>query len=115
MNSFNHYAYGCVAEWMYGVAAGITPVEDAPGYEKIKIAPNPDSRLDWLEASIETRHGLVSSRWSRLPQSAGNPDSAGNNFWRYEITTPVEADVVIAGKVQTVKAGSYLFYSPIAE
>lgn len=113
MNSFNHYAYGSVADWVYGVAAGITPVEEAPGYEKVRIAPHPDSRLDWLEASVETRRGLVSSRWSKLPQGSKNPDSAGNAFWRYEITTPVEAEIVIGGKSQTVQAGAYVFYGAV--
>lgn len=53
MNSFNHYAYGAVADWVYEAAAGIQTVEDAPGFARVKIAPQPDSRLDWLEASIE--------------------------------------------------------------
>ncbi len=99
MNSFNHYAYGAVADWVYGTAAGIRPVEEAPGYSKVKIAPVPDERLDWLEAALDTRHGEIRSRWSK-----------GDGFWRYEITTPVEAEIVIAGKAQTVQPGSYLFF-----
>ena len=67
MNSFNHYAYGSVADWMYGMAAGIQICEDAPGYEKICIVPHTSEKLDWFEASVETRHGLVSSRWSKIP------------------------------------------------
>lgn len=102
MNSFNHYAYGAVADWVYGVAAGITPAEDAPGYAKVCIAPHPDARLDWLSASVDTRRGLVSSKWSKQ-----------EGFWRYEIVTPVEAQVTIAGKTETVAPGSYLFFSPI--
>ena len=61
MNSFNHYAYGAVADWVYTVAAGIQTVEEKPGYAAVRIAPQPDKRLDWLEASVETRHGLVCS------------------------------------------------------
>ena len=64
MNSFNHYAYGAVADWVYTVAAGIQTVEEKPGYAAVRIAPQPDKRLDWLEASVETRHGLVRSRWA---------------------------------------------------
>lgn len=63
MNSFNHYAYGAVADWVYCVAAGINIMESHPGYEKVRVAPIPDRRLDWLEASLETRHGLIRSRW----------------------------------------------------
>ena len=43
MNSINHYAYGAVAEWMYGVMCGIRPDENATGFENIIIAPSPIS------------------------------------------------------------------------
>ena len=100
MNSYNHYAYGSVADWVYGVAAGILPRKDAPGYAKVTIAPHPDKRLDWLRAELDTRHGHISSFWTREDDS-----------WRYEITVPVEADIIIDGVCHSVKAGSYCFYS----
>lgn len=100
MNSYNHYAYGSVADWVYGVAAGILPRKDAPGYAKVTIAPHPDKRLDWLRAELDTRHGHISSFWTKEDDS-----------WRYEITVPVEADIVIDGVCHSVKAGSYCFYS----
>jgi len=102
MNSYNHYAYGSVADWVYGFAAGIKPVEEAPGYQKVVIAPHPDTRLDWLKASVDTRKGLVESLWKKA-----------DNQWRYEITTPVEATIIIDGKTYTKPAGTYYFYSPI--
>lgn len=57
MNSFNHYAYGSVADWIYEQAAGIRVVEEHPGFEKAWIQPKPGDQLEWLGASIETRHG----------------------------------------------------------
>ena len=39
MNSFNHYAYGAVGEWMYRTMAGVSALE--PGYRKVLIAPEP--------------------------------------------------------------------------
>ena len=99
MNSFNHYAYGSVADWMYSVAAGIQVQEDAPGYARVRIAPHPTEKLTWFEASIETRNGLVSSRWTKA-----------DGAWRYDITTPVEAEIVLPGKTVTVPAGSYIFH-----
>ena len=104
MNSFNHYAYGSVADWIYTKACGIQTVADAPGYEKIFFAPQPNARLDWLCAELDTRHGHVRSYWTKQ-----------ENFWRYEITTPVDATIVIDGKTHEVKAGSYCFYSKIIE
>ena len=100
MNSFNHYAYGSVADWVYQSAAGIHTVEDAPGYAFIRFTPVPDARLSWLTASLQTRHGLVESGWR---QEDGK--------WRYEITTPVDAEICIDKNTQKVAAGHYIFYS----
>ncbi len=97
MNSFNHYAYGSVADWIYGVAAGIQVCEDAPGYQHIRIVPQTTDKLDWLEASIATKHGLVSSKWTKVEHG-----------WRYEITTPVETEIIIGDEARTVPAGSYV-------
>jgi alpha-L-rhamnosidase len=61
MNSYNHYAYGAVYDWIFGVAAGIKIA--APAYERIALAPQPDARLGHLTASIQTRQGLLLSHW----------------------------------------------------
>ena len=102
MNSFNHYAYGAVIDWIYGVAGGITPVEEYPGYERVRIAPIPDARLDWLKVSLDTRHGQIRSGWVKQ-----------DTFWRYEISTPVSAEIVIDGISHEVQAGNYIFYSTL--
>ena len=102
MNSYNHYAYGSVADWIYTVAAGINTVESAPGYEKIFLSPHPDARLDWLKVSLDTRHGLVSSEWKKE-----------DDLWRYEITTPVDTIVEIDGVRHEISAGTYYFFSQI--
>ena len=99
MNSFNHYAYGSVLDWLYGVAAGIKPDENAPGYEHVLIAPHPDPRLGWLEAKYYSCSGLVSSRWEYREGTV-----------RYEISTPVPACITIGGESVEVEAGDYIFY-----
>ena len=101
MNSFNHYAYGSVADWVYEEAAGIKPAE--PGFAKIRIAPKPDARLEWLEASLETRQGLVRSAWSHIVEN-------GCRKVRYEIITPSPTVIVIDGKEREVEAGEYTFW-----
>lgn len=63
MNSFNHYAYGAVGDWLYRNVAGIQTVEEAPGYKRIVIAPQPGGGLTWAEGSIETLYGKVRSAW----------------------------------------------------
>lgn len=70
MNSFNHYAYGAIGDWMYRTAAGIQTVEEAPGYKQIIIAPQPGEGLTWAEGSLETLYGTVSSKWNKSENGA---------------------------------------------
>ena len=65
MNSFNHYAYGAVADWMYGVMAGIQTDETAPGFQHVIFRPVTNSEISTVSASIETRQGRVSSSWHK--------------------------------------------------
>jgi alpha-L-rhamnosidase len=61
MNSFNHYAYGAIGDWMYRVVAGIEIGK--PGYQVIRIQPNPDPRLQYARASYESAYGKIVSGW----------------------------------------------------
>ena len=61
MTSFNHYAFGAVADWMHRTVAGLAPLE--AGYRRILVAPQPGGGLTWAEASLETPHGLAAVRW----------------------------------------------------
>jgi alpha-L-rhamnosidase len=100
MNSFNHYAYGSVMGWVYEEAAGIHTVEDAPGFGKVRIAPKPDQRLGWLEASIDTPAGKIFSGWYYELEGL-----------RYEIHTPVPALLELDGKTLELEPGSHLFFA----
>ena len=94
MNSYNHYAYGAVVDWLYEVAAGIKIDKNAPGFEHVIINPTADSRLSHLSASIETMHGIVSSKWEIKD---------GEIF--YKIVVPKMATIVIDGKSYEVEKG----------
>lgn len=61
MNSFNHYAYGAIGDWMYRVVAGIEIGK--PGYKHILIQPKPDKRLSYSKASYESDYGQIASGW----------------------------------------------------
>ena len=61
MNSFNHYAFGAVCEWLYRGVAGINP--DAPGYAAARIAPQVNDMLSHARASIDTVHGRYAAGW----------------------------------------------------
>ena len=96
MNSYNHYAYGSVADWVFGVACGIQPAE--PGYAQVRIEPKPDPRLNSLCAVLDTAYGRIRSFWKHTEDGI-----------RYEIDTPVQAEIVLNGKGLTVGKGKYLF------
>ena len=63
MNSFNHYSYGAIGDWMYRVIAGIDTKTDSPGYKHIIIKPHPGGILTYAHADYETPYGKVSAHW----------------------------------------------------
>ena len=100
MNSYNHYAYGAVADWIFGQAAGIRHDEAHPGFSELIYAPHPDERLGWLQARLETRHGTVSALWV-----------CENDGVRYELETPVRAQVCLDGETRWVSPGKHTFWT----
>lgn len=63
MNSYNHYAYGAIGDWMYRNMAGINADPSAPGYKKIVIAPKPGGGIKNVSASLNSPYGIISSTW----------------------------------------------------
>jgi len=63
MNSFNHYSYGAIGDWMYRVMVGLDTYEDGPGYKHIKVQPHIGGGFTNAAASLQTYYGLLSSSW----------------------------------------------------
>jgi alpha-L-rhamnosidase len=63
MNSFNHYAYGAIGDWMYRVSAGLGTMK--PGYKHLMLQPHPTKKLSYSKASFESSYGTVESGWER--------------------------------------------------
>jgi len=63
MNSFNHYAYGAIGDWMYRKMAGLDTYEDGVGYKHIKIKPHIGGGFTYASASLNTYYGNVSNSW----------------------------------------------------
>ena len=97
MNSFNHYAYGAVGDWMYENMAGIRQKEGSCGFAEVVFRPETDDRFDWAEASIDTVRGTVGSRWQRE-----------NGKIRFTFTVPagVRAEAVLCGKKYALCEGT---------
>ena len=101
MNSFNHYAYGAVGDWLYGAVAGITVCEDGAGYKKMTIAPHPCKELGFINCKMETASGTVESNWY----------CKGEKVY-FEITVPhgAEAKIILPnGYEEDVCGGKYNF------
>jgi alpha-L-rhamnosidase len=65
MNSYNHYAYGAVGDWLYGTVAGIETDEERPGFEHIRFKPKATDKLSYVKASVKTPYGTIGSEWHR--------------------------------------------------
>lgn len=65
MNSFNHYAYGAIGEWLYRVVAGIEADQEEPGYKHTIIQPHTGGNLTEVKGSYESVYGTVESSWKR--------------------------------------------------
>ncbi|CAG1008867.1 Alpha-L-rhamnosidase [Phycisphaerales bacterium] len=68
MNSFNHYAFGAVGDYLYRHVAGIAPL--APGYSRVLVAPTLTPGLDHAAATYDSIAGTIASAWRRTPQGA---------------------------------------------
>lgn len=98
MNSFNHYAYGSVFDWIFNYAAGINIIK--PGYEYVYIKPYPSKDLGHLDVKFKTKFGYLCVRWYFQ-----------DNATIYEISIPkgMKARIEINNKVYEVEKGKYMF------
>jgi len=61
MNSFSHYAFGSVGQWIFRTIGGIDAAE--PGFRRITIAPRPGGRLTWARTSYRSIRGRIATDW----------------------------------------------------
>jgi len=111
MNSFNHYSFGAVGEWMYATIAGIALDESKPAFKHFVIAPRPGGGLTSGRGALLSSYGRISSDWTL----------AGKAF-TLTVTVPVNTTANVAlpyagnvrrdGAAATAEAdGSYLLGS----
>ena len=100
MNSFNHYAYGCVGEWIWETAAGIAADKENPGFKHIIMSPVPDKRLGSVTAEYHSAAGVIKSAWKY-----------DGDAWTWKFTIPegATATVTLPGETEgkEYEAGSY--------
>ena len=101
MNSFNHYAYGSVWDWIYANAAGINTSEEGVGFKKVVLAPKPTKELGFVRCSLDTVAGRVESNWYYKGDRV---------YFEFTVPTDSTAEIVLPnGKCETVGGGVYHF------
>ena len=103
MNSFNHYAYGAVGEWMYRKVAGIDIDEENPGYKHSVIAPHIGGNLRDVAASYESVYGRLSVSWQRKD---------GELLLKVSVPVNTTATITVPGinnEEKNVGSGDYVF------
>ena len=98
MNSFNHYAYGAVLDWIYGTAAGIRPGKNGGFDKRFELAPIPDRRLGSIRAEYKTTNGTIVSEWHYEGDVCR---------WHFEVPKGSIATVTFAGSTTEYSAGKY--------
>jgi alpha-L-rhamnosidase len=108
--SFNHYAFGAVADWMHRVVAGLAPA--APGYRRLRICPQPGGGLTSAHARHRTPYGLAEVSWRiaeeqltveavvppnttalvHLPGQEAREVGSGQYSWTYSFSTAITLD-----------------------
>lgn len=103
MTSFNHYAFGAIADWMHRTIGGLAPIE--PGYHRMEICPRPGDGLTHAQARHVTPYGLAECSWkledSRInldviipanttalvtfPGSSTTPVEVGSGTWHWSV------------------------------
>jgi alpha-L-rhamnosidase len=105
MNSFNHYAYGAIGDWMYSTVAGIALDPAKPGYKHIIIRPQPGGGLTCARGELLTRHGRAACAWV-----------LDGRQLKVNVTIPpnTAATVMLPGRApKRVAAGTYAFAARI--
>ncbi|MGZ7445935.1 family 78 glycoside hydrolase catalytic domain [Paenibacillus sp. TH7-28] len=98
MNSYNHYAYGAIGDWLYRVVGGIDLLE--PGYKKIRIQPQIGEQFSWAEASLDSVYGTIKVAWSKQNQGTVKMDVVipANTTAEVIIATSERGRVLESGK-----------------
>jgi hypothetical protein len=84
MNSFNHWAFGAVGEWMWRNIVGLNPDDAQPGWKHFVIAPRPGGGVSWAKGELDSIQGRILSSWR---QEAGT--------FNIVVAVPVNASATI--------------------
>ena len=99
MNSFNHYAYGSICEWIYCDICGLNPIEEFPGFKKVIFKPHPSEKLVYAKATYESPMGHFECGWEFKSQ-----------YVTYNFSVPFNAEaklIILGTKKSDVVSSSF--------
>jgi len=99
--SFNHYSYGAVCEFLFGRVSGIAPIFETPGYKRFELRPTMGGSLSYASAKFESLYGTIVSEWKRTADG-----------WQYECEIPVNTRAKVFlpdGREKDLGSGNYAF------
>ena len=100
-DSFNHYSFGAVCQFLFEYVGGIRPTFECPGFEKIILKPTPGGTLQWASAEYKSKSGLIKSEW-RIE----------SGVFYYSCLIPEKSSATLylpSGKIHELGPGKYEF------
>ena len=100
-DSFNHYSFGAVCQFLFEYVAGIRPTFRAPGFKEFDLRPVIGGSLTWAEGRYQTQFGTIESRWER---------DGKHFFYRCAVPEGTTAHLTLPdGSTKALSAGNYCF------
>ncbi|MGL4309176.1 MAG: alpha-L-rhamnosidase C-terminal domain-containing protein, partial [Paracoccaceae bacterium] len=105
MNSFNHYAYGAVCQWLFEAVAGVAPAAEKPGFDEVMLDPLILPALAPVSAWHDCRHGRIEAEWSisgdRVTYRVTLPEGCAGRL----TVNPARREITLGGQPVAVPAG----------
>jgi alpha-L-rhamnosidase len=114
MNSFNHYAYGAVGDFLYRYVAGLDQVPGTVGHRRLRIQPHPGGSLTAAEARLLTPYGPASSGWVREGDEVVLTVMVPPNA-NAEIVPPPGSEPIDDEALQKIGSGTHTFRFRMAQ
>jgi alpha-L-rhamnosidase len=116
MNSYNHYAYGAVADWIYRYGAGIDTNAGGAGFHQIELHPRFDPSLGSLSLDYVSRYGLIHSSWTAKAGSAvWHVTIPANASAQLSLTPDQQKQFTLGGKLLNQRSDFHEAHAPNGE
>ena len=108
MNSYNHYAYGAVCQWLFEGVAGVAPVAEKPGFDEVTLDPLILPALSPVAAWHDCRHGRIEAGWELTGDTVTYRVTLPAGCTGRLTANPARRDVTFAGKTVQVPAAGLI-------